>query len=580
MAFKIQQPVGRPLTGGDLLAQSLKALGVDVSFGLGGGHLDGFLLGCEHASIRLIDTRHETAAIQAAEGYARTTGKVGSCFVTANSGFLNGLPGLGTALADRNPICCITSSQPPKDVDSNGLQGFHDQIVVAKTLAKFVHRITDNEEIPRVVAYAFRQATVGAPGPVVIDLPVSLMFAPVNVDAIQLGAINSPMPAPPAPDKNAIITAAALWRSAERPIIITGSKSKLLSSIAEITNTPVFHTTSYGPSIPVGHPLQAGFANRLALLLKNEEPRPDLVILIGTRTGTFLGGRGGRIIPKEGCKVVHVEADGSELGKICHVDVSITSSPEQALEAFKSEIEKGQWKASKAWATRLGELKDAYSFYEKDPETNAAGQLHPYHALKQAFSALKHGAIICADGGESSFWALDMAQYATPSAVMYTCGYLGFLGNGWGYALGAAVGNPTRQVINVQGDGSAGFHIAELDTYARFDLNILTIIMNNHVWGMSLHAQDILFADRIKARPAALLSSGTAYEVVAQGFENASAKVTTMDEIDSTVRELSADPRPACINMIVSGAPTHHGLEALVMSNLEPNTVRIPYFAL
>ncbi|RSL96379.1 hypothetical protein CEP52_011489 [Fusarium oligoseptatum] len=559
MVFKIQQPEGRPLNGGDLLAQSLKSLGVDVSFGLGGGHLDGFLLGCEHAGIRLIDTRHETAAVQAAEGYARTTGKVGSCFMTANSGFLNGLPGLGTALADRNPICCITSSQPLKDVDSNGLQGFHDQIVVARTVSKFVHRIAHIEEIPRVVAYAFRQATVGAPGPVVIDLPVSLMFAPVNVDVIQLGAINSPMPAPPAPDRNAIIAAAALWRSAERPVIITGSKSssprsaELLSYIVEITNTPVFHTTSYGPSIPVDSPLQAGFANRLALLLKNEEPRPDLVILIGTRTGTFLGGRGGRIIPKEGCKVVHIEADGSELGKICHVDVSITS---------------------------LGELKDAYSFYEKEPETNAAGQLHPYHALKRAFSALKPGAIICADGGEAAFWALDMAQYATPSAVMYTCGYLGFLGNGWGYALGAAIGAPTRQVINVQGDGSAGFHIAELDTYARFKLNILTVILNNHVWGMSLHAQDIIFAGRTKARPAALLSSGTAYEVVAQGFENANAKITTMDEIDGTVRELSAHPGPACINMIVSGGPTHHGLEALVMSNLEPDTVRIPYFAM
>lgn len=364
------------------------------------------------------------------------------------------------------------------------------------------------------------------------------------------------------------------------PLIHIPQCTELLSNIAEATNTPVFHTTSYGPSIQVDHPLQAGFANRLALLLKNKEPRPDLVILLGTRTGTFLGGRGGRIIPKEGCKVVHVEADGTELGKISHLDVGITSSPEKALEAFKCEIEKEPWKASQAWATRVSELKDAYSYYEDEPGTDAAGQIHPYHALKRAFSALKPGAIICADGGESAFWALDMAQYATPSVVMYTCGYLGFLGNGWGYALGAAVGAPTRQVINVQGDGSAGFHIAELDTYARFKMNILTIILNNHIWGMSLHAQDILYADRIKERPAALLSSGTAYEVVAQGFENAAAKVTTIAEVDRTVRELSADSRPACINLIVSGLPTHHGLEALVMSNLEPDTVRIPYFAM
>lgn len=154
----------RELLGGDLLAQSLYKLGVRVAFGLHGGHLDAFLIGCHFMDIRLIDVRHETVAIRAAESYAKLRNQPGVAFVTANSGFCNGYPGLATAFADRNPVFVVTSSPPLRDAETNCLQGFHDQVVLAKPVTKFAHRCTVVEEIPRLVAHAWRTAVAGAPG--------------------------------------------------------------------------------------------------------------------------------------------------------------------------------------------------------------------------------------------------------------------------------------------------------------------------------------------------------------------------------------------------------------------------------
>jgi thiamine pyrophosphate-dependent acetolactate synthase large subunit-like protein len=126
--------------------------------------LDAFLMGASDMGIRLVDTRHETVAVQAAEGYAKVSQKVGVCFVTANSGFSNALPGLATAFADRSPIFCVTSSAPQRDAEANVLQGFHDQVVLSKPVTKFAHRVACVEEIPRIVAHAFRTCSAGVPG--------------------------------------------------------------------------------------------------------------------------------------------------------------------------------------------------------------------------------------------------------------------------------------------------------------------------------------------------------------------------------------------------------------------------------
>lgn len=220
-------PQGREFLGGDLLAQCLHALGVRIAFGLHGGHLDAFLMGCHEAGIKLIDTRHETVAVLAAEGYSKVANKVGVAFVTANSGFSNGLPGLASAMADRSPVFCITSSPPLRDAETNTLQGFHQQDIVAKPLTKFAHRVTNAEEIPRLVAHAWRTAISGAPGPVLIDFPIDVLFTPPDLPRISWGAIARPALSKPAPDPTSIELTMAYLQKAERPCVITGTGMKI-----------------------------------------------------------------------------------------------------------------------------------------------------------------------------------------------------------------------------------------------------------------------------------------------------------------------------------------------------------------
>jgi thiamine pyrophosphate-dependent acetolactate synthase large subunit-like protein len=346
--------------------------------------------------------------------------------------------------------------------------------------------------------------------------------------------------------------------------------------LIEATQTPVFQSQKGFGTIPVDHPLQAGLAGNLAKLAMKGQP-PDLIILLGARTGMFMAGRSGAILPNKGCKYIQVDTDGGEIGRQLPVDVGIVSDVTQALMALNEELGKSSFKVSTEWTEMATSVKREPNPHEKE-EKVIQGRSHPYFAMKKLLSALGPGAIIAIDGGECGSWATELTEVSRPFMSLFSAGYLGMLGNGYGYSLGAAVADPTRQVVNIQGDGSAGFHIAELDTYARHGLNILTVVVNNYVWGMSRHGQDIVYGNKTPARPVSSLSPKTAYHTVAEGFGNVAARVDSLDEIEATVQRLSADKRPACIELIVADAPTHPGTMMMVSPTDDPNWIVVPYY--
>ncbi|KAJ5103920.1 hypothetical protein N7532_004449 [Penicillium argentinense] len=581
--FPLQYPPGRELTGGDLLAQSLKHLGVEVAFGLHGGHLDAFLMGCENIGIRLVDSRHETAAVQAAEGYCRVSTKPVVAFVTANSGFSNGFPGLATAYGDRSPILCITSSPPLRDTENNALQGMIDQVVAARPVTKFAHRVVAPEECPRIVSHALRVAQSGPPGPVLLDFPIDVLFTPVHAKLIAWGSISSPRSYLPGPHEEAIEAAAELLATAKRPVIITGTGSRNarqgILQLAEACNVPVFGTSKFASFTPKSAMLASATAGVLATLPLVHLPRPDLILLLGTRTGMFLGGRSHAIIPEQDCKLVHVDCDGGEVGRTLSTDLGIVSD----VGVFASSLNKKlgnspEVQVDKSWVQALLNLSSAESPYEKDPEQTSSGRLHPYHAVEHVMSSIEPGSIIVLDGGEASVWAGDLSSRCQPSLVMTATGYLGCLGNGFGYALGAAIGAPERKVVNIQGDGSAGFHLMELDTYKRFNLNILTVVINNSRWGMSINGQDLVYGSDHLARPVSSLSSGTRYDIVAEGLQNETARLDHIADIKSTVSRLQSKTGPGCIDLIVDHKPVHPITTAMVGLTDDPNSVVVPYY--
>jgi thiamine pyrophosphate-dependent acetolactate synthase large subunit-like protein len=352
---------------------------------------------------------------------------------------------------------------------------------------------------------------------------------------------------------------------------------RLLLELIETTQTPVFQSLKGFGSLPVDHTLQAGPATNLAMLASEGRPQPDLLILLGARTGMFLAGRSGAVIPNNNCNIIQVDIDGGEIGISHPVAVGIVSDVSQALEALNGEVKKQPFKASEEWLQTVMSLKTA-TLPDKTLEKTISGRLHPQLALQEAFSALEPGSIICIDGGECGSWASGLLEHARPNMAFFAAGYLGMLGNGYGYALGAAIADPSRQVVNIQGDGSAGFHIAELDTFFRFGLNILTIVVNNYVWGMSTHGQELIYGEKSPARPVSSLSPVTQYHTVAHGFANGAAKVDKFDAIKETVKTLSTQDGPACLELLVSDRPIHPGVISIVSATDDPKVIVVPYY--
>lgn len=505
------------------------------------------------------------------------------CLLKDKTSFCNGLPGLATAFADRSPIFCVTSSPPLRDAETNSLQGFHDQVVVAKPITKFAHRVTNVEEIPRLTAYAYRAANSGIKGPVLLDIPIDVLFGPPRIDGISWGAVMMPPAYAPGPDPKALDQLLDMWKKAERPVIITGTGArgldKKLCALAESTSTPVFYSSKFSTptdGLTYGHKLRCGAATRLAALKPMGKRQADFVLLLAARTGFLLGGRGGAIIPNDS-KLVQVDVDGSEIGKSLPVALGIASDAELFCDAFLEKVKDAKIEQHGDWVSICADIGKARPF-EKDPKVQSDGQLHPWHAFNAVMHALPQDSIIMVDGGEAGQWAAMTLDYAKPKSALVSTGYLGFLGNGWGYSLGAAVADPSRLVVNIHGDGSAGFHIQELDTYARFGLNVLTIISNNYFWGMSVNGQDLVYEGKTKSRPAVELSKACAYEIVAQGFNCNGAKVEKFEDIEPTVKKLSTAGRPGLINMIVSRTPTTPATKSMVEATDDPNVIVVPYY--
>lgn len=293
----------------------------------------------------------------------------------------------------------------------------------------------------------------------------------------------------------------------------------------------------------------------------------------------FTGSRSASILPHNDiCKYVQIDIDSEEIGRSIPIDVGVTSDSQTAVAALAAVFTDGTYQATKSWVETVTALKNMPMPQDQEPEETTPGRLHPYHALVSMFSSLEPGSIICIDGGEVGGWCGMTQEAARAHTVIFACGYLGFLGNGWGYSLGAAIAAPSRQIINIQGDGSAGFHLAELDTYARFGCNILTVVMNNYVWGMSNNGQDLIFGDNIPDRPSTVLSPKMSFAEVAKGLSNAAEKVDNLKDLKAAVKRLSVVEGPALLEIIASNKPTFPGTIAMVGATDDKNIVVVPYY--
>jgi thiamine pyrophosphate-dependent acetolactate synthase large subunit-like protein len=561
--------------GGELLARTLAQAGATDVFALHGGHLDSFLQGCRRNGVRLIDTRHEATAGHAAEAYARTTGRVGVCAVTAGPGFTNAYTAMANAYLDAVPVLFITSSPPLREVELNVLQGGFDQVAAAAPVTKWGYRVTHPERIPDLVALAMRRAYGGRPGPVLLDFPIDVFFTPLDERlATRPTAFNVQRPAPaPAELEQAL----GILRQAKRPALVLGGGTLFppcngeVRALADKTAIPVYTTGKAHGMLPPDHPSYCGGAGGLAALAAAGSP-PDVVVLLGARQGLYTGGRSRGIIPSE-AKLIQVDIDPAEVGRIHPAQPGIAAGCRETLAAMLAGGE--AWPDWSDWRRQAGEAaRGVHALLSSLPTTGQSGRLHPLHAAKAVFDAIGPEAIVSIDAGEAGAWAGAFSRSAVPGGVL-TNGYLGALGVGFGFAVGARVAHPDRRVVQIAGDGAFGFHLQEVDTMVRHKLPVVNVVFNNACWGMSIHGQEAIFG-----RGAGVISTlnDSDYEKVAVALGGYGERVGNFEEIGPAMQRSFDSGLPAVINLEIAPEVIHPIMNAMVGPPAVSTDVVIPYY--
>ncbi|MBS0409278.1 MAG: thiamine pyrophosphate-binding protein [Proteobacteria bacterium] len=567
------------INGGAVLAKTMACLGVKEVFALHGGHLDSFLVACAGEGIRLTDTRHEATAGYAAEAYARATGQIGVCVVTAGPGFSNAMTPMVDAWLDATPVLFVTGSPPLREVATNPLQGGFDQVAMAAPVTKWSHRITNVERIPDLVDKAVRIALSGRPGPVYLEVPIDIMFGPMAAADLVLPG-RPTLTAKPAPSTEAVGRILDLLAAAARPAIIVGGGALStrcateLAAFAARTGTPVLYSGKGNGVMAADDPLNAGSAGTLAAAALGAGQPADLVIQIGAREGLFLGGRGGVIVP-HAAKRVQIDIDGAEIGRLSAPDVAVVADSGEALAALNAAAAERTWVKPEAWSALLRQLRHAgRTAYEGVPTETRPGVIHPFHAARAVAEALSPETAIAFDGGEAVSWFQLFGRSPGPGLYVGN-GYLGTLGVGQGFAMGLARARPDKPVCAIMGDGAVGFHIAEFDAMARHGLPILTCVFNNAAWGMSLHGQELVFG---RQNLAAVRLAASAYHMVAQGLGCRGEEITRAEDIGPAVRRAQASGQPTCLN-IMTDPDVAHPITAQMIGRLDADgEIPIPYY--
>lgn len=460
---------------------------VDTIFGYPGGQIMPLYdaLYDYQDRIKHILTSHEQGATHAADGYARSTGKVGVCFATSGPGATNTVTGIATAYMDSSPMVVITGQVP---VNLLGKDSFQEVDIVGITLPITKHSFFCRtvEELAPAVRNAFRIAASGRPGPVIVDVPKNLMVEMCEYTPCEaISADGTLVPK----DQDIFKLAAEEINRSEKPVIYAGGgvviadASKELTELAEKSNIPVITTLMSMGSFDRRHPLSLGMVGMHGEKEANMAVHhSDLIIAIGARFSDRVTGDASRFA--KGAKIIHIDIDPSEFGKNMRYDYCINSDIKTALTALTplvSETERSDWNH------RISGWKK-----KKKEGGNKLTSDTIFQTLNEVFG---DDVIIATDVGQHQMWTAQKWPFRKPRTFI-TSGGLGTMGFGLGAAIGAQLGNPDKQVLHISGDGSFRMNLNELATVSAQNLPIISIVVKNHTLGMVRQWQKLFFNQR------------------------------------------------------------------------------------
>ena len=465
--------------GGVAVAEALRTAGVDTMFFLPGGHIAPVINGCNEVGIRVISTRHESAAVFMAEAYARTTGRTGVAGVTAGPGFTNAVTGIANAQATGIPVT-VLGGRTPLALRGRGAVQDCDQETVARAVAKWARTVTTTEHLGINVREALAVARSGRPGSTYLDLPTDVLTAEAAV-----------FDAPPVPtvaaraDAGAVDEAARLLAAAERPCVVAGGGAfwsgagEALRGFAEATGIPVTTTSHSRGLIPDSHPyclgglLHGGVGIALA----------DVVLVVGSRmNGNLLFGSEPLWQPHQTIISIDVDPAAFALNRPPSVALlgDATAVLEQLTDAWRGE-------SKKAWADEAKSYAQAsWDHWVSETEGTTAVGVHPGLAARITCEmAAEHGpgSTLVLDGGDALGWGLAFATCEEPGSFLFTSDALGTLGVGVPYAVASPLTRTTGPTLAFIGDGAFGLSAMEIETALRAGTAPVIVVSNNGSWG-------------------------------------------------------------------------------------------------
>ncbi|MEO9190247.1 MAG: biosynthetic-type acetolactate synthase large subunit, partial [Acetobacteraceae bacterium] len=477
-------------SGAEILLRCLKDEGVEVIFGYpGGAVLPIYDALYNQNAIRHILVRHEQGAVHAAEGYARSTGKVGCVLVTSGPGATNAVTGLVDALMDSIPIVCLTGQVPTHLIGNDAFQEA-DTTGITRPATKHNYLVKRPEDLARVIHEAFYVARSGRPGPVVVDLPKDIV---INKAPYAAAAASHPSYRPKRePDPAAIARAVALLRGARRPMIYTGGgvinagpeASAALTRFVAATGFPCTSTLMGLGALPASDPRFLGMLGMHGTFEANLAMHGcDVLLAVGARFDDRVTGRLNAFCP--GAKIIHADIDPSSINKNVAVEVAIVGDAGLTLAALLAAWEPAVDRSALAeWWRQIDVWRSKQSLhFTQDPRAGAI--IKPQHAIRRLYELTRETGrevFITTEVGQHQMWAAQHFGFEKPNHWM-TSGGLGTMGYGLPAAMGVQVAHPDALVIDIAGEASILMNIQEMGTLAQYRLPVKVFILNNQYMG-------------------------------------------------------------------------------------------------